>query len=389
MSDRGKTWTRVVVAAHLVLGPASVLVVVALAQIGSSASVVALVAVAATGLHVALACARRRIGPAMLLASTSMAVLALVPMPGWSTGVLMPSAVCFLLVSWRATLVAPDPWPRAVLVVGIGGVVLAEGVAAVRMDDSAPAGLQLVEAGLLLAVVVGTWSAAQRTRIRRERAEELERDRLVAARLAERASIRRDLHDVIGHSLALMVAQAEAARVGARDDAVRDSIGQVAETGRHALAGLRAMLRVLDAEPSGTALVPSLEGLPALVRAAVTPLHDVTLRVEGAPVVLAPDAEVALVRVAQEGISNALRHLEVPLAVEVRLTWSATGATLAVHDDGGAGVRAAGDAGSGLIGLAERVAAAGGQLEIDRDRDGWLVRATVPSLADGPREAVT
>ena len=173
------------------------------------------------------------------------------------------------------------------------------------------------------------------------------------------------------------------ARVGVRDEPTRESIGQIAETGRGALAGLRAMLRVLDATAAGTSAVASLDALPSLIEAASTPLHAVTFVETGARGVVAADAELALVRVAQEGITNALRHLMTPVAVNVRLVWSASAATLEVLDDGGAGQRPNAGTGSGLIALAERVTAAGGTFDVEQNASGWRLRAAVP-LRTGP-----
>lgn len=377
MSRRWDAWSRVAVAAHVVLAPASALVVVAIAQAGSW-PIVAVVVLAAIVLHAALAVAARHPRTALAIASPAMLALAIAPMPGWSTGVLLPTAACFLLVSWRVVALAPPPWPRVALVVGVAGVVLAEGIAAARLDGDAPAGLQLLEAGLVLAVVVGTWAAAARARRARERVETEQRVRLAEARRAERASVRRDLHDVIGHSLTLMVAQAEAARIGATDAATRDAVAQVAETGREAVAGLRAMLRVLDADPAGTELVPSIDAIPAIVASATTSVHAVTWTESGERASLVADAETALVRVTQEGIANALRHVLPPVAVDVRLRWREDSVTLEVADDGGTGTRE-GIPGSGLDGLAKRIAAAGGQLDVERGRTGWRLSATVPT----------
>ncbi|ARJ07293.1 hypothetical protein B5808_08695 [Cnuibacter physcomitrellae] len=376
---RWDAWRRVAVVSQPVLVVASALVVVAMVQAGSPVAMIGVVVVMAVALHVALYVAARRVVLAFVIASVAMVGLAIVPMPGWSTGVLLPSAGCFLLVGWRLVTTAAPPWPVLTLVVGIAGVVLAECCAVARLTDARVDGVQLLEALTLLTIVAGVWAAARRSRARADAIEADERARVDAARRAERANIRRDLHDVIGHSLALMVAQAEAARIGARDEATRESIGQIAETGRGALAGLRAMLPMLDATSLGTSTVPSLETLPSLVDAASTPMHAVTFVEAGTRGAVAADAELALVRVAQEGITNALRHLLAPVTVAVRLTWSAGAATLEVHDDGGVGHQPSVGAGSGLIALAERVAAAGGTFDVERDAAGWRLRATVPA----------
>jgi signal transduction histidine kinase len=386
MTGRWDAWTRVIVVAHPVLGFASALVAVSMVQAGSATSVVVVVVLAAGMLHLALQIARRHAIGAFEVAVAAMVALAIAPMPGWSTGVVLPSAGCFLLVSWRVAAVAGPPWPRLALVVGVVGVLLAESLAVARFGGRPIDDVQALEAGVLLVAVVGVWSAARFARVERNRKEAEERDRVATARLAERANIRRDLHDVIGHSLALMIARTEAARVGAADQATREAMGQIAETGREALSGLRAMLRVLDAPPSGTAVLPDLDTLPSLVEAASTSLHAVTFVEMGARGVVTSDAGLALARVAQEGITNALRHLKSPVAVDVRLTWSPDAAMLEVRDDGGMGRLPGSDAGSGLIALTERVSNAGGTFIVERRPSGWCLRATVPAQ-NGTTEA--
>jgi signal transduction histidine kinase len=101
------------------------------------------------------------------------------------------------------------------------------------------------------------------------------------------------------------------------------------------------------------------------------------------------DAESALVRLVQEGITNALRHLEPPLSVAVHVDWDVERGgdvvQVRVRDDGGSGPRVAGDpgvspgTGSGLAGAARRVEAAGGELAVVRGQ-GWELRARLPTV---------
>ncbi len=375
-------------AAVLPLGTAALLVLMAAS--GARAAVVAVVAAAAVVLHAAAWWASRKPAASFVAAAGAMAVLAAVPMPGWSSGVLIPSSLCFLLVLWRLVVASPGRWAAAALGVAVVGVALTETASVLREPGGdVPLWTSVLEGALLLTAVVGVWGFARAVRAQRRRSAERAAERLERARRSERAEIRRDLHDVIAHSLTLVVAQAEAARVGTREEATARALAQLADTGRAALLGLRGMLRVLDAAPSAAGdVVPTLDGLPALVAAAATPLHRVTLTERGARRALAADAESAAVRLVQEGITNALRHVEPPVNVAVEVDWGedADVMRVLVRDDGGAGQRAAGHpevltgSGSGLAGAERRVRAAGGELVVTRG-PGWTLCARLPTVS--------
>ncbi|UCN14351.1 histidine kinase [Cellulomonas iranensis] len=397
-------WRLLVLLSATVAPCATAALLVAMALSGAGVVPVVVVAAAAAVLHVAAWRADPRPVGAFVAAAGAMAVLALVPMPGWSSGVWLPSSACYLLAAWRLVVAGPRPWVGRVLAVGVAGVALTAGAAAVRAPGDAGGGaagggtwsawLPVLEAALLLAAVVAVWGFARAARAQRERAAADAAERLERARRSERAEIRRDLHDVIAHSLTLVVAQAEAARVGTREPATAQALAQVADTARSALLGLRGMLRVLDAAPAVAGdVVPSLDGLPALVAAAATPLHVVTLTEHGERRALPADAESALVRLVQEGLTNALRHVAPPLTVEVHVDWDAErdadAVRVRVSDDGGAGPRAADDAGvragtgSGLAAAERRVTAAGGTLDVERggtDASGWTLSARLPTV---------
>ncbi|MFD0475482.1 hypothetical protein ACFQ0B_50075 [Nonomuraea thailandensis] len=137
---------------------------------------------------------------------------------------------------------------------------------------------------------------------------------------------------MIAHTVTVMVARIEAAAVTTTDPATRRELGDIAETGRDAHQGLRAMLSTLGraapggpeagaTEPGGTEPggdprpreVPiSIDAIPALMASAASPLHAVTYAETGERRPLSLSAEVAVVRTVQEGVTNALRHLEPP-----------------------------------------------------------------------------
>lgn len=135
MTGRRDAWTRVAVVSQPVLLLSSGLVVVAISQARSPTVVIGLVMLSVMALHWALHDSVRRAVRALGIASAAMVVLAVLSMPGWSTGVLLPSAGCFLLVSWRVVTTALPPWPVMTLAVGIFGVVRAESIAITRFAD--------------------------------------------------------------------------------------------------------------------------------------------------------------------------------------------------------------------------------------------------------------
>ncbi|MBA2892278.1 sensor histidine kinase [Nonomuraea soli] len=307
-----------------------------------------------------------------------MLVLALTPFPGWSA-VMLPSAVWFPFMLWRLTIRLPSRSSIKALAVAVLGIVLTELVAWARRPTGVPVWSRLSEGWLLMLVVGGVWLAALLVRRRHDARQRAESVRLAAAVADERAGIRRDLHDVIAHTVTVMVARIEAAAVTTTDPATRRELGDIAETGRDAHQGLRAMLATLGPR-AGAGRVPiSLDAIPDLVASAASPLHAVTFEEVGERRPLSLSAEVAAVRAVQEGVTNALRHLEPPVEVTVSVRWAPGEAVVEVRDDGGTARRAAGSQGAGLMGVEERVRTAGGTLSIDEGGGGWVLRARLPT----------
>jgi signal transduction histidine kinase len=221
-----------------------------------------------------------------------------------------------------------------------------------------------------------------------ERAAQLERERdqqgLLAA-AAERARIAREMHDIVAHNLSVMIALADGAGYMAEQDPQRaaGAMGQVSETGRHALGEMRRLLGVLR-EDDSTALAPQpgladLEPLLEQVRAAG--LHA-TLETVGAPVALGAGAELTVYRLVQEALTNVLKHAGAHAHATVRLHYDATGVEVEVSDDGHGRARVAVGAGQGLNGMRERAAVYGGELEAGpAPGGGWRVRTRLGSAA--------
>lgn len=372
--------------AHAVLALLTVLVLAGDWYVGAGRWQVFAAAGAAVLLHGAAVVAGRRPWVGYGIGAAAMLVLVTMPSPGWSL-TWLPSAVCFPLALWRLTGVVSVGSAVAALAVAVLGIVFTELVAWARLSGVVPGWTRVVEGGLLMLVVGGVWLAALLVRRRRTAGRRAEGERLAAAIADERAGIRRDLHDVIAHTVTVMVTRIEAAAVTTSDPATRRELGDIAEAGRDAHQGLRAMLATLGpatgAPRAGARPGPvpiSLDAVADLVASAASPLHAVTLAEVGSRRPLSLSAEVAAVRTVQEGITNALRHLEPPVEVTVRLRWTEAELEVEVRDDGGTALRGAGSPGTGLMGIEERVRTAGGTLSIaGGGDDGLVLRARLPT----------
>ncbi len=249
-------------------------------------------------------------------------------------------------------------------------------------------------AWVLVAVVFGFGLIIRRqrslTRRLEEYASELEREREERAALAatlERSRIARELHDVIAHSLSMIVVQAAAERRVLTDptSGTADVLRTIEEAGRQAMTEMRRLLGVLRRtdEPPLQVPQPRLQDLDLLVeqfRAAGLPVE---LRVEGDPHSLAPGIELSAYRIVQESLSNALKHAG-PAHAKVNVRYGEEQLVLEISDDGKPPMRTA-PGGHGLLGMRERVALYNGTVEAGPVADGgFRVHAVLPS-AEAPR----
>jgi signal transduction histidine kinase len=243
-----------------------------------------------------------------------------------------------------------------------------------------------------LAPVVIAWLLGAYLRTRRlyvaelgERADRAEREReerTEAAVASERARIARELHDIVAHSVSVMVVQAEAADEMLdrdRPDRARAPVRKIQETGRAALTDMRRMLGILREADSRPALLPqpgiaNLELLLAKVRESGLPVE---LEVAGEPEPLPPGIDLSAYRIVQEALTNSLKYAgQAHARVAVRYTVGAL--ELEVSDDG-AGAANGSAGGHGLVGMRERVALFGGELDAGpAPGGGYVVRAHLP-----------
>ncbi len=238
-------------------------------------------------------------------------------------------------------------------------------------------------------------------------------DALVAA--GERTRIAREVHDIVAHSLAVVIAQADAARLTVATDpaGAEERIRAVADNGRRALADVREALRVLragDDHAAPLAPLPRLDALADLADGAQ--LAGLAVRLDNLgprPHTLTEAWQLGIHRVVQEALTNTLKHAGPGARVSVRLEWGDDRLRLTVADSGGnrrqppdsgrsrhqpADSREshcrlparANPGGLGLTGMRERVQAFGGTLTAGPAEGaagtGWVVRATVPYVSD-------
>lgn len=294
-----------------------------------------------------------------------------------------PAALLAIAVGGFTATAVTGKWPRVLGAVGMAGI-------AVLLHMWAGSGssiLLLLTIWLLVSAVRALWLRSQTAE---QFASALHREQEARSALVlktERARIARELHDVIGHHVSVMMIQAGAARhaVPDRPDATT-ALLEVEGAGRQTMTELRRLLELLHAEPGNgddaldDELSPQpglaeLEPLVARIRTAGLP---VTLSTEGMACPLDPGLELAAYRVVQEALTNALKYAGDALT-EATVTYEAGGLAVTVCDHGGGSTDARDGTGRGLLGLRERVALYHGRFEAGSRTDGgYRVHAYFP-----------
>jgi signal transduction histidine kinase len=245
----------------------------------------------------------------------------------------------------------------------------------------------------LLSWTVGLlWSTLLRARANRRAAVAAEHE--VAAE-QERTRIARDMHDVVAHSLAVVVAQADGARYIARQDpdATEAALVTISTTAREALSDVRLLLAQLR-HSQGDGPQPTLVDLDRLfeqLRAAGLTLGS---EVTGAPLALGTSQQLAVYRIVQESLTNALRHAETSEPVVVHFGWTPHGLDLTITSAlktptgrTGAIKTGATSTGHGLAGMTERALLVGGHLTAGPEAGRYVVRAWLPGNPVVPADA--
>ncbi len=225
-----------------------------------------------------------------------------------------------------------------------------------------------------------------RTAAAEERYQRLLAEREQQARLAEsraRSQIARELHDIVAHSLSVMIVQAEGGRAMAakKPEAALEALTTIAETGREALSEMRRIVGVLRDDPADAkvdfAPAPMLDDIAELV----TRTSDrVSLDVRGQPPKVPAAMALTAYRVVQEALTNFLKHAGPEATAQVTITYGMRDITIDVLDNGpGAEKETTDTPGHGLKGMNERVASMGGQLLTrSRPNGGFQVTAVLP-----------
>ena len=253
-------------------------------------------------------------------------------------------------------------------------------------------------AGFVLAWGLGQWIGRNQRRLEQIRVQhELEvREQQKLAENAvsvERLRIARELHDIVAHSVTIMVLHAAGARRVVRTDPDRaaESLTTIEESGQQAMTELRRLLALLRESDDGPdrvdAMVPGLAHVDQILAQVRNSGVRVTLEISGQPARLDASVDLAAYRLIQEGITNVTKHCGTGAQVAVTVEWGAEKVTVAVEDDG-LGVRSAvpaGGGGHGLAGLRERIAIAAGEFSAGpTESGGFRVAARLPVSTGSP-----
>ncbi|MDI9914820.1 sensor histidine kinase [Rhodococcus sp. IEGM 1379] len=280
---------------------------------------------------------------------------------------------------------------------GLGLGLLGAIAAAIRYfnyEDIALSAL-LFQCVAVMVFVLAVWAFGDLRRVRTkqlegltERAQLLELERAQEAEIAtisERSRIAREMHDIVAHSLTVVIAQADGGRYSAAQDpqaAVR-ALETIAATGRQALTDMRALLSVLrEDSPRDFAVIPGVGDIATLLGELKRSGLDVDVTVTGDPRELSAGAGLTAYRIMQESLTNVLKHAGPGAHAAVEMTWTETELVLGITDDGRGGSAAlveSSPGGQGLIGMAERARLHGGTVMAGpRPGGGYSVRGVLP-----------
>jgi signal transduction histidine kinase len=314
--------------------------------------------------------------------------------PAWAAALI--AAVC--LAQWLANVRATGDVAFLVALYSLGAyerrrwilasaVVVAEVGVVMAVTRWGPPSNRLLPGLLSTGTVTAAWVAGIYVRMRRaylvsalQRAETAERERDSRAQVAvaaERARMAREMHDVIAHSLSVMITLNDAAAAVESSAQARDTITQASEVGRQALAEMHRMLGVLrNGEPDELAPSPGVDQLADLASMVRSAGLSVELAITGDLGTMPPTAQLALYRIVQESLTNVLKHGRNVRHVLVRVTRQGPSVELQVDDDGQPAGQVTGRTGHGVSGMAERAGLFGGYVDAGpRDGAGWRVTA--------------
>jgi signal transduction histidine kinase len=306
-----------------------------------------------------LACVVVGFGTGMALALASQ--LAGIPGVGLNTMIYVLVLV-YALVRWGS---------GRQIVIGLA-VVLVAAVLSIATDYTGPAEL-FGGFGVLVAAAAGGAAFRYRAESHRRASDQI--------RSQERVALARELHDIVAHHVSAIAVQAQAGRAMARQrpEAGLEALATIEGEAARTLAEMRAMVRVLrDGAPTEYAPQPGVADLMSLARRDPVPVVDVELPDDLDQ--LPPQVDTAVYRLAQEALTNALRHARNASRVEIRVVEGAGRLRLRVTDDGRIDPARPASHGFGLLGMTERAQLLGGTLRAGpAPEGGWMVDAELPT----------
>jgi len=353
---------------------------------------------AALSLLLCLSLMIRRTFPRAALALGVVAALAqLLILTTPTVSIVVVPILIYSLARWNE-----GPLGRAGLWIGLAGSVLGParwilsfgfssigGVAGFGMTTLACAGIVAAAYAVGRRRREGFENTAERQQSEYERqqllvAEQEQRQRMSAVN--ERNRIARDLHDIVAHSLSVIVVQAEGGKALAakRPDKGPEVLGTIAETSREALEEMRRMVGLLRSgpEPQQATYVP-MPSLPDIAELVRKTSDTAELTVYGEPPQVSQALGLSVYRIVQESLTNVLKHAGPQARARVTTAYTPAAIELEISDDGRGQTAPSDGLGHGLRGMHERVALHGGWLSAGpRVGGGYVVRASLPLGVD-------
>jgi signal transduction histidine kinase len=308
----------------------------------------------------------------------------------------IPANIGFLFALYAVSAYSQQRWARiGSLAVGVLGAFLAVVTTFVPSLDNTTARAFAIPFALITASVALAWMLGDMMRTRRAYVGELEQRAIrlevereqekQIARSTERARIAREFHDVVAHSLAVVIAQADGGSYAGRENpqAALKALETIGVTGRQALAEMRRLLGVLRTDGRDDnnhfAPQPDLSRIGELIARIRSGGLTVELETQGDVRTLTPGLELAAYRIVQEALTNTLKHGGPAATAKVTIAYAEHGLRVRVTDDGRGAAAQNDGRGQGLHGMRERVALHGGELSAGpRAGGGFELSADLP-----------
>lgn len=274
-----------------------------------------------------------------------------------------------VIAGWAA-LVLPTRWAIAV------GAALAAGFVIMLTVVSREPGWVTWTLGVALTCGAFVFVRRQRTLV--ERLHAAQSELAERARTDERHRIAREMHDLVGHSLTVALLHLGSARLALDDDtdAARAALTEAENAARHSLDDVRAAVGLMrSSDPAAASPAPAITDIPELVDSYRNAGADIRLDMPVVPPGITASRGLAVYRIVQESLTNAVRHGDGPISVRVEAAEVSTRIT--VRNRGV--IRGRQPPGTGIAAMNERVAALGGTITSGPAPGGWMVEAVIPA----------